>query len=67
MGRIVRSVSEADVIERVLEGLRLQRIDTDSKVVDLGLGLRVWLGGVTWTAVQVSVLFDDDPAAPASV
>ena len=60
-------MSEADVIERVLLGLGLQRGQTDSKVVDLDLGLRVWLGGVTGTAVQVSVLFDDRLPAPSPV
>jgi hypothetical protein len=32
--------------------------ESDKQSVDLSSGLRVWLGGAVWTAVQVSVFID---------
>jgi hypothetical protein len=61
VARIDRRTTEADVMERVLRGIRLAHGEIASRTTDVGEGLRVWLGGVTWTAVQVSVLRDDSP------
>jgi hypothetical protein len=61
MARIDRRSSEADVMEHVLQGVRLAHGEIDTNATDVDLGLRVWLGGVTWTAVQVSVVEDDTP------
>jgi hypothetical protein len=62
--RVDREKHESDIMEHVFLGVRPARGWRSSQVVSLAV--RPWLSGLTVSAVQVSVVDDDDDAAPAA-